>query len=81
MGYADLIRILSVIDLGSAAPETVRNAGSWRPGPLLALARLAANQRSAELDLEDAVRLFSFVEKNFGTKELGRNDRLPTSKP
>ena len=76
MGYADLARTLAVIELGSASEESIQQVKTWRSEPLLALARLAANQRSAELDVEDAARLFACVEKNFGTKALGRNDRL-----
>ncbi|WP_082492564.1 glycosyltransferase family A protein [Arthrobacter sp. Leaf69] len=76
MSYADLARALAVIELGSASEESIQQVKTWRPESLLALARLAANQRSAERDLEDAVRLFACVEKIFGTKALGRNDRL-----
>lgn len=76
MGYADLVRTLSVVELGSASEESVEQAKTWLASPLLALARLAANQRSADLDLEDAARLFAWVEKHFGTKALGRNDRF-----
>lgn len=76
MGYADLVRTLTVIELGSASEDSIQQVKTWRSESLLALARLAANQRSAELDLEEAVRLFACVEKNFGTKALGRNDRF-----
>lgn len=76
MGYADLARTLAVIELGSASEESTQQVKTWRSEPLLALARLAANQRSAEMDVEDAARIFACVEKNFGTKALGRNDRL-----
>lgn len=48
----------------------------WSPKAFLALARLLANQRTREDDLENAVRLFSFAEAFFGTKILSRNDRL-----
>lgn len=76
MRYLDLVRTLAVIELGAASEESVHQVSTWRPEPLLALARLAANQRSADLDLEDAVRLFACVEKYFGAEALGRNDRL-----
>lgn len=76
MGYSDLARTLTVIELGSASEELIQQVKTWRSDSLLALARLAANQRSAELDLEEAVRLFACVEKNFGLKALGRNDRF-----
>lgn len=76
MGYSDLLRALAVMELGAASEESVQQVKAWRPDSLLALARLAANQRSAELDVEEAVRLFACVEKHFGIKALGRNDRL-----
>lgn len=76
MGYADLLRELAVIELGSASEESIQQVRTWRSDTLLTLARLAANQRSAEQDLEEAVRLFACVEKYFGTKALGRNDRF-----
>lgn len=76
MGYSDLLRTLAVIELGAAPEESSQLVKTWRSESLLALARLAANQRSSEFDVEEAVRLFAFVEKNFGIKVLGRNDRF-----
>ncbi|MET3351803.1 UNVERIFIED_ORG: glycosyltransferase involved in cell wall biosynthesis [Arthrobacter sp. UYEF1] len=76
MNYSDLIRTLAVIELGSASEESIQQVKTWRSTSLLALARLASNQRSGELDLEEAIRLFAAVEKHFGTKVLGRNDRF-----
>ncbi len=76
LGYSDLLRTLAVIELGSGNDEMVQQVKFWQPSALLALARLAANQRSGELDLEHAAHLFAAVEKYFGTPALGRNDRL-----
>ncbi|MFL4474849.1 glycosyltransferase [Paeniglutamicibacter sp. MACA_103] len=74
--YHELRELLAVADIGMidrARLEIVRN---WDVEMLLTLARLAANQRALESDMEDSVRLFALIERYFGIKALGRNDRL-----
>lgn len=52
------------------------HAKHWNKATLLALARIQANQRATEYDLENSVRFFKFVQTFFGNKSLRRNDRL-----
>lgn len=48
----------------------------WDPTAFLSLARILANQRGREDDLENAVRMFSFAEAFFGSKSLSSKDQL-----
>jgi glycosyltransferase involved in cell wall biosynthesis len=52
------------------------NIKHWDPNALLALARLQANQRAKESDMENAARIFAFVHAFFGLRALKKNDRL-----
>lgn len=74
--YADLQRLLAVVDLGMIPASNQTRFKDWEPTTFLTLARLAANQRATDSDAEDAARMFAFAEKHFGTDSLGRNDRL-----
>jgi hypothetical protein len=58
-------------------PEVKRpDLKHWDSNALLALARLQANQRAKESDMENAARIFAFVYAFFGLKALKKNDRL-----
>lgn len=48
----------------------------WDRRALLAIARLEANQRTNESDLENAIRMFAFTEAIFGANALSSNDQL-----
>lgn len=49
---------------------------TWSPSALLALARVLANQRSAPADLENAYRLFLFLESVWGLNTFSEKDEL-----
>lgn len=74
--YHGLRELLSIAELGVIDQSRLQVVYQWDKEMLLTLARLAANQRALESDMEDAVRLFTLVERFFGMKALGRNDRL-----
>src|SRR5699024_506189 len=48
----------------------------WDIKAFLALARILANQRLSEKDIEDAIRMFSFATNFFGVKSLTQHDKL-----
>ncbi|MGP9787855.1 glycosyltransferase [Glutamicibacter sp. 287] len=74
--YKPLRELITVADMGMIERQRLEVVRSWNKDMLLTLARLAANQRALESDMADAVRLFNLVERYFGIKALGRNDRL-----
>lgn len=74
--YHGLRELLAVTDLGMIERDKLEFVRHWDETLLLTLARLAANQRALESDMDDASRLFALVERYFGIKALGRNDRL-----
>ncbi|WP_181148984.1 glycosyltransferase [Arthrobacter sp. MYb214] len=74
--YKPLREMLTVTDMGMIDRNRLEVVRSWDKDMLLTLARLAANQRAFESDMNDSVRLFNLVERYFGIKALGRNDRL-----
>lgn len=48
----------------------------WNKDALLSIARLQANQRVTESDLQNAIQVFAFSLTFFGSKALSRKDRL-----
>ncbi|WP_161567480.1 glycosyltransferase [Glutamicibacter sp. HZAU] len=74
--YRPLRELLAVTDMGMIDRNRLEAIRSWDKDMLLTLARLAANQRALESDMKDSARLFNLVERYFGIKALGRNDRL-----
>ncbi|PRA14106.1 hypothetical protein CQ010_11925 [Arthrobacter sp. MYb211] len=74
--YKPLRELITVADMGMIDRQRLEVVRSWNKDMLLTLARLAANQRALESDMADAARLFNLVERYFGIKALGRNDRL-----
>ncbi|MCV9994110.1 glycosyltransferase [Paeniglutamicibacter sp. ZC-3] len=74
--YDALRELLAVTELGMIDRSNLEIVRQWDKDMLLTLARLAANQRALESDMDDAIRLFAVVERYFGSKALGRNDRL-----
>lgn len=74
--YKPLREMLTVADMGMLERQRLEVVRSWNKDMLLTLARLAANQRALECDMKDAARIFNLVERYFGIKSLGRNDRL-----
>lgn len=74
--YRELRELLAVADTGMIDRSRLEVIRGWDKDMLLTLGRLAANQRARESDMEDAARIFSAVERYFGSKALGRNDRL-----
>lgn len=74
--YQPLREMITIADMGMLDRNRMEVVRSWKPEMLLTLARLAANQRAFENDMKDAARLFNLVERYFGMKALGRNDRL-----
>ncbi|MGP5208952.1 glycosyltransferase [Corynebacterium casei] len=69
---ADVQRILRVVRSGQANNASFTKF--WRPDQLLALARILANQRLLESDLEDAEVIFNAVRKIFGDGTLKKSD-------
>lgn len=68
----DIQKILRVIRAGQANNASfIKN---WRPDQLLALARVLANQRLLDSDLEDAEVIFNAVRKIFGKGALKKSD-------
>ncbi|MGP4966627.1 glycosyltransferase [Glutamicibacter ardleyensis] len=74
--YKPLREMLTVAEMGMVDRQQLEVVRSWNKDMLLTLARLAANQRALESDMKDSARLFNLVERYFGIKALGRNDRL-----
>lgn len=74
--YSDLSRFIAVQRLGKLPESKKEQFRHWDRNALLAIARLEANQRARELDLENSVRLFAFVEAMFGTRAMSRVDQL-----
>lgn len=74
--YEDLMRFISVQRMKMLPQVKQSDLHHWDTSALFALARLQANQRAAESDLENAVRTFSFIQTFFGIKSFGKNDRL-----
>lgn len=73
--HADLLNLVAANEI-QISPVKRSDVKYWDQRVLLALARLLANQRATESDLEDAVRVFNFVRTMFGTKALSHTDRL-----
>ena len=68
----DVQKILRVVRAGQANNASfIKN---WRPDQLLALARVMANQRLLDTDLEDAEVIFYAVRKFFGKGALKKSD-------
>lgn len=76
LSYADLSRFVAMQRMEMLPAIKRFNLRHWNHEAFFAIARLEANQRATELDLENSVRMFSFGEAFFGTKALSRNDRL-----
>lgn len=74
--YKELTRLIAVQRMEMLPGIRRSDFKNWDHKALLALARLEANQRSTESDLENAVRLFAFTENMFGLKSLTRTDQL-----
>lgn len=74
LDFKELMRLLAVESLGLT--EAKSNIKNLKQQYLLALARILANQQACEDDIENAVRIFNFVEKTHGTKALGKTDRF-----
>lgn len=72
----DLLNLVAAYELQKLPSLKPSGFERWNDRPLLALARLLANQRANESDLEDSVRLFKFAHAMFGAKSLSQTDRL-----
>lgn len=68
----DVQKILRVVRAGQASNASfIKN---WRPEQLLTLARVLANQRLLNSDIEDAEVIFNAVRKIFGKGALKKSD-------
>lgn len=74
--FDDLVRFISVQRMSMLPTVRQRDLKDWEANALLVLARLQANQRTLESDLENSVRMFAFIQTFFGLKALKKNDRL-----
>lgn len=72
----DLLNLVAAYELQKLPSLKPSDVERWDHRPLLALARLLANQRANESDLEDSVRLFKFAHAMFGAKVLSQTDHL-----
>lgn len=70
--YDDVLRIVRTKRAGKLSGAEFKN--SWNAKQLLMLARVVANQRLRPTDVEDAERLFRFVQAISGKKAFGRTD-------
>jgi len=59
--YKPLREMLTVADMGMIERQHLEVVRSWNKDMLLTLARLAANQRAFESDMQDSARLFNLV--------------------
>lgn len=76
LNFDDLTRFISVQRMKMLPEIKQRDMQHWNQDALIALARLQANQQATESDLENAARMFAFIQTFFGAKALRRNDRL-----
>ncbi|GAA4119739.1 glycosyltransferase [Enteractinococcus coprophilus] len=72
----DLNDFVAVQRLGMLPALKKTDVSHWNKQAFLALARIKANQRALETDLEHATRMFSFAEAMFGKSSLKQNDQL-----
>ncbi|NYD76484.1 glycosyltransferase [Arthrobacter cupressi] len=73
LNFKELIRLLAVESIGLTTSKGLKSLNHKH---MLALARILANQQACEGDVENAVRIFSFVEKTHGANSLGKTDRF-----
>lgn len=74
--YHDLSRFIAIQQMGFLPGMKSSALRYWDPEAFLAIARIQANQRATETDLQNAVKMFAFAQEFFGSKALTKKDRL-----
>lgn len=74
--YEELSRVVAIQRLKMLPALNRTKLRHWDSRAFLALARLHVNQRATEIDLEKSIQMYAFAETMFGSRALGRNDRL-----
>jgi len=72
----ELSQFIAIRKMDMLPNITAADVKSWSAPTFLALARLKANQRVNDFDLEEAIGMFAFAKKMFGAKSLKQSDRL-----